>query len=72
MMERRNAPYPYFRMLDNSGINYHSVWEWKSYAEATECAQGYRKDGYFAKNVKTIIGGRTYWITYIRKAPRRK
>ena len=64
--------YPHFRMLDNSGIRYHVAWEWKSYEEAVECAQGYRKDGYLAKNVKMKIGGRTHWVTYIRKAKRGK
>jgi len=68
----RKRSYPYLRMLDNSGINFHVAWEWKSYEEAVECAQGYRRDGYFAKNVKTVIGRRTYWVTYIRKVPRRK
>ena len=69
MTGRRSAFYPHFRMLDDSGVNYHVAWEWKSYTEATECAQGYRKKGYFAKNVKIVIGRRTYWITYIRKNP---
>jgi hypothetical protein len=62
--------YPHFRMLDNSGINFHVAWEWKSYGEATECAQGYRKDGYFAKNVAVKIGKRIYWVTYIRRNPK--